>query len=77
MTRSFSLTVDTFVDDVLHHIDDDELLAEIESRGLTFESGNSETVTELITAIWMKQRTGLDYKQELDLLIYEVIGKII
>ena len=53
------------VDVDLEAFDTDDLLDEIERRGLGAEVNNS-TATEIITAIWQKRRLGQDYQQELD-----------
>ena len=65
-------TVETYVEvDVeLTDFSDDDLIEEIESRGLQLPS-------DLVTAIYLKRRTGQDYQRELDELIYSTIGKIV
>ena len=70
-------TVETYVEvDVeLTDFSDDDLIEEMESRGLALEY-NSQTGTELITAIYHKRRLGQDYQRELDDLIYLGIGRI-
>lgn len=71
-------TVETYVEvDVdLCDFSDEDLLDEIESRGLGAEAPDT-TSSELIYAIWQKRRLGQDYEQELDQLIYQVTGKIL
>lgn len=71
-------TVSTYVDvDVdLEDFDDYDLIEELEKRGRGFEV-NSNTPTELVTAIYLKRRLGQDYQHELDELIYVAIGKIV
>ena len=71
-------TVETYVEvDVeLTDFSDDDLIEEMESRGLALEY-NSQTGTELITAIYHKRRLGQDYQRELDDLIYLGIGRIV
>ena len=54
----------------------DDLLDEIERRGLGAEIGDS-TATELINEIWQFRRLGKDYQRTLDQLIYQTIGKIV
>ncbi len=68
--------VETYVDVDLDDFDTDDLVEELERRGLGMEVG-SETGTELITAIYQKRRLGQDYQRELDELIYLGIGKIV
>lgn len=64
------------VDIELDDFDDDDLIDELERRGRGFEV-DSQTPTELVTKIWEKRRTGRDYQQELDELIYVALGKVI
>jgi len=64
------------VDVDLDDFDDYDLIEELERRGKGFEV-NSETPTELVTAIYQKRRLGKDYQKELDELIYVTIGKIV
>lgn len=64
------------VDVELHDFDTDDLVEELESRGMGFEVA-SQTGTELLTAIYLKRRLGQDYQRELDELIYLGIGKIV
>lgn len=65
-------TVDVDLDD----FDNDDLIEELERRGLGMEVA-SATGTELLNAIWLKRRLGQDYQRELDELIYMGIGKIL
>ena len=53
------------VDVDLDDFDDYDLIEELERRGKGFEV-NSETPTELVTAIYQKRRLGKDYQKELD-----------
>ena len=64
------------VDVELSDFDTDDLVEELESRGMGFEVA-SETGTELLTAIYQKRRLGQDYQRELDELIYLGIGRIV
>ena len=68
--------VETYVDVDLDDFDTDDLVEELERRGLGMEV-SSETGTELLTAIYQKRRLGQDYQRELDELIYLGIGKIV
>lgn len=67
-------TVETYVEvDVeLTDFSDNDLIEEIESRGLQIP-----TDTDLVTAVYLKRRLGQDYQRELDELIYLTIGKIV
>jgi len=71
-------TVETYVEvDVeLDDFDDDDLIEELERRGLGLEIAN-QSGTELITAIFEKRRMGRDYQRELDELIYMGIGRFV
>lgn len=71
-------TVETYVtvDVELDDFDDEDLIDEMERRGLGAEV-NDSTATEIITSIWLKRRLGKDYQSELDQLIYQVTGRII
>ena len=68
--------VETYVDVDLDDFDTDDLVEELEKRGLGMEV-SSETGTELLTAIYQKRRLGQDYQRELEELIYISIGKIV
>lgn len=71
-------TVETYVEvDVdLDDFSDEDLLDEMDRRGLGAEVADS-TATEIIEQIYLKRRLNKDYQQELDQLIYQVTGKII
>lgn len=64
------------VDVDLEDFSDEDLLDELDRRGLGAEGGDT-TATEIITAIWLKRRMGCDYQAELEQLIYQTIGKVI
>jgi hypothetical protein len=70
-------TVETYVEvDVdLTDFDTYDLIEELEKRGKGFEV-DSSTPSELVTKIYELRRTGRDYQQELDELIYVAIGRI-
>lgn len=65
-------TVDVDLDDFT----DDDLIEELEKRGLGAEV-HASTASELIESIYLKRRIGKDYQQELNQLIYQTIGKIV
>jgi hypothetical protein len=71
-------TVETYVEvDVeLHDFDTDDLIEELENRGMGLEIA-SQSGTDLITAIYQKRRLGQDYQRELDDLIYLGIGRFV
>jgi hypothetical protein len=63
----------------LDEFDDDDLISEMERRGLDlnmkFISGDD--MRELITRVWQLRRTGQDYQRELDQLIWYSLGRIV
>lgn len=74
-TVNISTWVDVDVD--LSEIEDDELLEELESRGLGRELTDDVDTKSLLEAVWVKRRNGYDYQKELDDLIYHALGKIV
>jgi hypothetical protein len=64
------------VDVELSDFDTDDLVEELESRGMGFEVA-SESGTELLTTIYQKRRLGQDYQRELEDLIYLGIGRFV
>ena len=63
------------VDVALEEFSDSDLLEEIEKRqGASFVS---EEVKELVQTLYQKKIFKLDYSQEIDQLIYEVLGRIV
>lgn len=67
------------VRDILDEIDDDDLIEELERRGLDMntEFVDGDTTRDILTRIWENRRVGKDYQRELDDLIYYCLGKII
>ena len=68
-------TVDVDLDDFT----DDDLIEELESRGLDLNTQyvDGDTMRELITQVWHRRRMGQDYQQALDQVIWYGIGKIV
>ena len=64
------------VDVELHDFATDDLIEELECRGLGGEFAN-QTGTDLLTAIYQKRRLGQDYQHELEDLIYLGIGRFV
>lgn len=58
----------------LDDFDTDDLIEELESRG---EFANSTGSTSILRTVYNKRRLGKDYQQELDELIYSVLGRIV
>ena len=70
-------TIETYVEvDVsLTDFDTDDLIEELESRGKM--TGDSSTESgDLVKQIYEKRKLRQDYEQELQQLIYNVMGKI-
>lgn len=72
-------TVYTEVDVDLDSFDDDDLIEELERRGLDLNTKyiDGDQMRELLTQVWSKRRQGQDYQRELDQLIWYGIGKIV
>jgi hypothetical protein len=64
------------VDVDLDDFDDNELIDEMDRRGLGVEV-NASTASELINTIWHKRRLNQDYERELDQLLYQVTGRAV
>lgn len=64
------------VDVDLDDFDTDDLVEELERRGLGLEFAN-ESALELLQTIFQKRRLGQDYQHELDELIYIGIGRVL
>jgi hypothetical protein len=65
------ITTEVEVD--ISEFDTDDLIEELKSRDSDYVHGDNG----LIEKIWILRREGRDYQVELDLLIYNTIGKII
>jgi len=67
------------VDVDLDSFDDDDLIDEMERRGLDLNSKyiDGDQMRELLTQVWIKRREGRDYQRELDQLIWYGIGKVL
>lgn len=64
-------TVEVDVD--LSDFDTDDLIEELTNRGREPDSFETHT---LVRDIYEKRRNGKDYQRELDILIYDIIGRI-
>jgi hypothetical protein len=60
----------------LEDFDDNELIDEMDRRGLGAEIA-ATTASELIGIIWHKRRLKQDYEHELDQLLYQVTGRAV
>jgi hypothetical protein len=78
--RYSSRTVSVDVEVDMSEFDTDDLIEELESRGADYNTTgvDADKMRLLLESIWHKRRLGNnDYQQELDRLIYGVLGKII
>jgi hypothetical protein len=76
--NSRTVSVDVEVD--MSEFDTDDLIEELESRGADYNTTgvDADEMRVLLESIWQKRRIGNhDYQQELDRLIYGVLGKIV
>lgn len=72
-------TVEVDVDIDLEEFDDDELLDELERRGLDMNTRyvSGDQMRELLETIWQKRREGKEYQRELDDMIWYGLGKLV
>jgi hypothetical protein len=77
VTKSIYTEVEVDVD--LSDFDTDDLIEELESRGLDYNTNgvDGDDMRETLEAVWYKRRLGKDYQEELDRLIWGVLGKLI
>jgi CBS domain containing-hemolysin-like protein len=72
-----SVYTEVEVDVDISEFDTEDLIDELESRGALQVDGNIDA-KELVEKIWLKRRLGNhNYQDELDKLIYSVLGKIV
>lgn len=62
----------------LSDFDTDDLIEELENRGVDYNTQgvDADEMRGLLEVIWMNRRTGKDYQNELDKLIFGVLGKV-
>lgn len=77
VTKSIYTEVEVDVD--LSDFDTDDLVEELKTRGYDYaeEGVDTEYMRETLEAVWYKRRLGKDYQEELDRLIWGVLGKLI
>lgn len=66
-------TVEVDVEFLLEDVETEDLLEELEDRGLHALAGES---LDLLTKIYQKRIMGQDYQQELDELIWQTLGRM-
>jgi hypothetical protein len=73
------VSVEKYVDlDVdMDDFEDDDILEEMERRGLGVAVASPSDNLELLQLIFQKRRTGQNFDQELDQLIYNSLGRIV
>ena len=72
------ITVNTDVDIYLDEIDTDDLVEELETRGISFNNryADGNTMQNILSEIFELKRTGKDFTRQLDELIYQGLGRI-
>jgi hypothetical protein len=68
------------LDNILCEADTEDLLSELKSRGdlpTMMDGMDGESNRQILETIYLKRRTNQDYQLELDMLIYNVLGKIL
>ncbi len=77
VTRTIYADVEVDVD--LSEFDTDDLIEELESRGLDYNTDgvDADEMREILERIWLQRRQGQDYQRELDALIWGVLGRVI
>ena len=77
---SRTVSMDVEVEVGMSEFDTDDLIEELENRGQDYNARgvDADDMRVLLESIWHKRRLGNhDYQQELDRLIYGVLGKIV
>jgi hypothetical protein len=75
MGRYFTTEVEVGLED----FDTEDLIEELENRKYDYNTKgvDGDEMRELLEAIWLNRRKGVDYQADLDKLIYGVLGKVI
>ena len=62
----------------LSEFDTDDLVEELEARGLDYNTQgvDGDQQRELLEQIYNQRRLGQDYQQNLDLLIWNILGRM-
>lgn len=74
-----SIYTEVEVDVALDEFDTDDLINELERRGLDYNTRgvDADEMRQLLEEIWYKRRLNKDYQSELDRLIWGVLGKVV
>ena len=67
------------VDVDLSEFDTDDLIEELESRGLDYNTNgvDGDDMRAVLEQVWQKRRQGQDCQRELDQLIWGVLGRVV
>ena len=76
MSRYVSVEKYVDIDVDMDDFEDDDILEEMERRGLGTVASPDDNL-ELLRSIFQKRRTGQNFEQELDQLIYNSLGRIL
>ena len=77
MSKYKTIYTEVEVDVDISEFETDDLLDELEARGALPAEANFDA-KEMLEKIWMKRRLGKDnYQEELDQLIYQVLGHVV
>lgn len=73
-------TIDVDVEIDLDDFNDDDLINELTTRGHDFSEAEAtpfgQVVKQRLDDIYHRRRAGRDYQEQLDQLIYEVLGRM-
>lgn len=74
-----TIYTDVGVDVDLSEFDTDDLIDELEARGLDHNTDgvDGDEMRLMLEQVWQKRRQGQDYQRELDSLIWGVLGRVI
>ncbi len=63
----------------LSEFDTDDLIEELEARGLDYNTKHvdADEMRMVLEQIWQKRREGQDYQSPLDQLIWGVLGRVV
>jgi hypothetical protein len=77
MSRYVSVEKYVDIDVDMDDFDDNDILEEMERRGLGAAVASPGDNLELLQSIFQKRRTGQEFDSELDQLIYNSLGRIL
>lgn len=78
MSKSYTVYKEVDIDVELDDFSDDDLIEELEARGYAIDGTSTpENNNELLTEIYHRRRQGRPFDQELDQLIYQILGRVV